>query len=112
MFAPHGDRLMLAGAFHQLWAATHVISFSRVANLRRLRPACVRWAGRRASPWPIASVRSWISSPVRSWRGNSVYPQPWTIAALPSPLDQWEGAIVGSLFVGKAGAWIIGGLRK
>lgn len=46
------------------------------------------------------------------WCKGCAYPQPWTIAALPSPLDQWEGAIVGSLFVGKAGAWIIGGLRK
>jgi hypothetical protein len=40
------------------------------------------------------------------------YPQAWTIAALPAPLDQWMGAIVGSLFIGKAGGEIIARLRK
>ena len=35
------------------------------------------------------------------------YPQPWVIAALPAPFDQWEGAIVGSLFIGKAGEQIL-----
>jgi len=29
------------------------------------------------------------------------FPQTWSIAALPSPLDEWAGAIVGSLFVAK-----------
>lgn len=29
------------------------------------------------------------------------FPQTWTIAALPAPLDEWAGAIVGSLFVAK-----------
>ena len=41
-----------------------------------------------------------------------VFPQSWTIAALPSPLDQWMGAIVGSLFIGKAGGELIARLRK
>jgi hypothetical protein len=36
----------------------------------------------------------------------------WTIAALPHPLDQWMGAIVGSLFIGKAGEAIISRLKK
>jgi hypothetical protein len=40
------------------------------------------------------------------------FPQAWTIAALPPPLDQWMGAIVGSLFIGKAGGEIIARLRK
>lgn len=40
------------------------------------------------------------------------YPQTWTIAALPPPLDQWMGAIVGSLFIGKAGGEIIARLKK
>jgi hypothetical protein len=40
-----------------------------------------------------------------------VLPQTWTIAALPSPLDSWMGAIVGSLFIGKAGEQIISRLK-
>ena len=46
------------------------------------------------------------------WCTGCRYPQAWTIAALPSPLDQWEGAIVGSLFIGKAGESIIARWRK
>ncbi|MCO5129832.1 MAG: hypothetical protein M9932_04615 [Xanthobacteraceae bacterium] len=46
------------------------------------------------------------------WCAGCRFPQAWTIAALPSPLDQWEGAIVGSLFIGAAGERIIGRLRK
>lgn len=41
-----------------------------------------------------------------------VMPQTWTIAALPSPLDQWMAAIVGSLFIGKAGEQIIARLKQ
>lgn len=40
-----------------------------------------------------------------------IFPQPWTIAALPSPLDQWMAAIVGSLFIGKAGEQILTRLK-
>jgi hypothetical protein len=40
------------------------------------------------------------------------FPQSWTVAALPPPLDQWMGAIVGSLFIGKAGGELIARLRK
>lgn len=29
---------------------------------------------------------------------DCMYPQPWTIAALPPPLDQWAGGIVVSIF--------------
>lgn len=46
------------------------------------------------------------------WCQRCIYPQAWSIAALPPPLDEWMGWIVGSLFVGKAGQWLIGGLRK
>jgi hypothetical protein len=40
------------------------------------------------------------------------YPQDWTVAALPPPLDSWMGAIVSSLFIGKAGGELISRLRK
>lgn len=47
------------------------------------------------------------------WCKACAFPQPWTIAALPAPLDGWVGgAIIGSLFVGKAGSEIISRLRK
>jgi hypothetical protein len=41
-----------------------------------------------------------------------VFPQSWSIAALPPPLDSWMGWIVTSLFVGKVGDALIGRLRK
>jgi hypothetical protein len=40
------------------------------------------------------------------------YPQAWTIAALPAPFDQWEGAIVTSMFIGKAGEQILSKWKK
>jgi hypothetical protein len=46
------------------------------------------------------------------WCRGCAYPQDWTIAALPSPLNEWMGAIVGSLFIGKAGETILKGLRR
>lgn len=46
------------------------------------------------------------------WCQSCAFPQEWTIAALPPPLDDWMGAMIGSLFVGKAGAEIISRLRK
>lgn len=46
------------------------------------------------------------------WCRGCAFPQDWSIAALPSPLDQWMGWIVGSLFVGKAGEMLIARLRK
>lgn len=33
------------------------------------------------------------------WCSDCVYPQPWSIAALPPPLDQWAGWIIGFLFL-------------
>lgn len=41
-----------------------------------------------------------------------VFPQSWSIAALPPPLDEWMGIIVGSLFVGKVGQSLLGALKK
>lgn len=46
------------------------------------------------------------------WCAGCAYPQDWTIAALPAPLNEWAGAIVGSLFVGKMGTEMIARLRK
>jgi hypothetical protein len=40
------------------------------------------------------------------------FPQTWTIAALPPPLDSWLGAIVGSMFIGKAGEQILAKWRS
>lgn len=46
------------------------------------------------------------------WCKACIFPQAWSIAALPPPLNEWMGAIVGSLFIGKAGEQIIAKLRK
>ena len=32
------------------------------------------------------------------WCGLCVYPQTWTIAALPPPLDEWAGLMIISIF--------------
>lgn len=32
------------------------------------------------------------------WCAGCAYPQTWTIAALPPPLDQWAGGIIVSIF--------------
>lgn len=40
------------------------------------------------------------------------FPQTWSVAALPAPLDQWAGAVISSLFVGKAGEAIVARWRK
>lgn len=40
------------------------------------------------------------------------FPQSWSIAALPSPLDQWSGVIIGSLFMAKYGERLLGRLKK
>jgi len=46
------------------------------------------------------------------WCMACAWPQTWTIAALPAPLNEWMGWIVTSLFIGKAGEALIGRLRK
>jgi hypothetical protein len=35
------------------------------------------------------------------WCAGCVYPQPWTVADLPSTLKDWAGAMIGSVFIGK-----------
>ena len=35
------------------------------------------------------------------------FPQEWSIAELPAPLDEWAGYIIGSLFIGRIGQQII-----
>lgn len=32
------------------------------------------------------------------WCANCAFPQPWTVAALPSPLNEWAGYIILSIF--------------
>jgi len=32
------------------------------------------------------------------WCAGCAYPQEWTVAALPSPLDEWAGIIIVSIF--------------
>lgn len=46
------------------------------------------------------------------WCRTCAFPQSWSIAALPPSLDPWIGAIIGSLFIGKAGEQILKGLRR
>lgn len=46
------------------------------------------------------------------WCRGCAFPQDWTIAALPAPFNEWEGVIVTSLFIGKAGEQLIARLRK
>lgn len=43
---------------------------------------------------------------------DCAYPQDWTVAALPHPLNDWMGWIVSSLFIGKAGEMIFRRLGK
>ena len=45
------------------------------------------------------------------WCRGCAYPVPWTIAALPPPFDQWEGAIVTSYFVGALGKEIVARIK-
>ena len=32
------------------------------------------------------------------WCSGCAYPQPWSVAALPAPLDEWAGIIIVSIF--------------
>lgn len=43
---------------------------------------------------------------------DSILPGQWNIAALPSPLDEWAGWIIGALFVVDGGKSLIGRLGK
>lgn len=46
------------------------------------------------------------------WCAACAYPQAWSIAALPRPLDEWAGIIIGSLFLAKTGEAVIARWRK
>lgn len=46
------------------------------------------------------------------WCRACAFPQYWTIAALPAPLNEWAGIIIGSLFLAKTGEAVIARLRK
>lgn len=46
------------------------------------------------------------------WCRGCAYPQTWSIAALPPPLDAWMGWIVSSLFIGKVGDTLLARLKK
>jgi len=46
------------------------------------------------------------------WCRGCAFPQSWSIAALPPPLDEWMGAIVASLFIGKVGSELVARLRR
>lgn len=41
-----------------------------------------------------------------------IFPQSWSIAALPPPLSDWMGIIMSSLFIGKVGQELITRLKK
>ena len=48
-----------------------------------------------------APLAAWFGSVIVYsilWCADCAYPKPWTIAALPDPLDEWAGAIVISIF--------------
>lgn len=52
----------------------------------------------------IIPLSLWFSSVVIYsilWCQDCIWAQPWTIAALPSPLMEWSGAIIGFLFLVK-----------
>ena len=46
------------------------------------------------------------------WCKGCAYPQAWTIAALPPPLDAWAGAIISALFAGGFAVQAVTRLRK
>jgi hypothetical protein len=43
---------------------------------------------------------------------SCMLPQSWSIAALPPPLNDWAGVIIGSLFIAKSGEQIFARLKK
>jgi hypothetical protein len=46
------------------------------------------------------------------WCERCILPQAWTIAALPAPLDEWIGALIGSLFVGAGVKSVVAAFKK
>lgn len=47
----------------------------------------------------------WLAVVVYSvfWCKDCAFPQDWTIAALPKPMDEWAGAIIATYFGGRIG---------
>lgn len=76
----------------------------------------------------VLTGRGWwfplfIIVPVAVWFGavclysvffcrSCAFPQDWTIAALPEPLNSWAGAIITSLCIGRAGESILAKWRR
>lgn len=55
----------------------------------------------------IVPLALWFSGVVvysLLWCQDCIYPQPWSIAKLPPPLDTWAGWIIGFLFLVNVGA--------
>jgi hypothetical protein len=46
------------------------------------------------------------------WCSTCAFPQTWSVAALPKPLDEWAGMIVGAMFIGGSGMSIAAGWKK
>lgn len=46
------------------------------------------------------------------WCQDCAFPQDWTIAALPGPLNDWAHIIIGSLFIAKYGERLAGRLGR
>jgi hypothetical protein len=74
-----------------------------------------------SGPWAwfplffIAPLGFWFASVcVYSvlWCQSCAFPQEWSVAALPDPLNEWAGVIIGSLFIARYGERLLGRLRK
>ncbi len=48
--------------------------------------------------WPLALWWGAVLLYSVLWCRGCVWPQPWTVAALPAPLDEWAGLIVMAIF--------------
>lgn len=46
------------------------------------------------------------------WCEDCIYPQDWTVAALPGPLEDWAHIIISSLFIARYGERLAGRLLK
>lgn len=54
----------------------------------------------------VIPLALWFSAVViysMFWCQDCMYPQPWSIAALPPPLNDWAGAIIAFLFLTNTG---------
>lgn len=74
-----------------------------------------------SGPWAwfalffIAPLGLWFTSIClysMLWCANCAFPQEWSIAALPPPLDEWAGVIIGSLFIARYGERLLGRMKK